>query len=736
MLTLWAGCIESVDSNTPAHPNQRAEPARSQIAKEPPSRKDKTVSSEYRYTNRLIHESSPYLLQHAHNPVDWYPWCPEALERARKEDKPIFLSIGYSACHWCHVMEKESFENPEIAKITNEHFVCIKVDREERPDLDDIYMKAVVIMNEGQGGWPMSVWLTPELKPIYAGTYFPPKDRFGRPGFKRVLLAIAEAWRKDRKGLRRNADEIAEYMQRLSHAASGRAELSAGLVDQGARRLIELLDWTNGGFGSAPKFPQPIDLALLLRYWNRTGEKEALKAVTLTLDKMARGGIYDQIGGGFHRYSVDAHWLVPHFEKMLYDNALLTNIYLEGYQATGNEFYARVAAETLDYLLRDMRDQAGGFHSSQDADSEGEEGKFYLWTAEELRGILGDEAGALMCRFWGVTDHGNFEGKNILHARLSEEEFAKANNLNRSEFCRRLEAARQKLFEVRASRVRPGKDDKILASWNALAVSAFARGYQVLGDVRYLEAAQEAARFVLTSMRQPDGRLFRTYRQGHKPQLNAYLDDYAFMLVALIDLYEADFNPYWIRQARSLKVALKEQFWDNKNGGFYFIARDHERLILRSKVANDGSIPSGNAMAALGLLRLADLTGDSEAAELARRTMKWLAPTLAEGRASSSQMLCAIDYFLTPRQELALIGPANDPALKQVLTVVRRQFQPYRVVAHCEDPQVPEDVARLIPLLAGKSSLDGRPRFFLCRNFSCQAPETDAEKFIAALNLR
>ncbi|HLJ93432.1 MAG TPA: thioredoxin domain-containing protein, partial [Gemmataceae bacterium] len=532
--------------------------------------------------NHLLQETSPYLRQHAHNPVDWYPWGPEALERARQLDRPIFLSIGYSACHWCHVMEHESFEDPEVAQILNDHFVSIKVDREERPDLDQVYMTAVQMLT-GQGGWPMSMFLTPDLKPFYGGTYFPPDDRYGRPGFKRLLLALGEAWQSRRGEITESSDQITERLQQASRVEPADGELDESLLQNAVRMHARVFDSTYGGFGQAPKFPHAVELGLLLRLWKRFGDDQALHMARLTLDRMAGGGIYDHLGGGFHRYSTDERWLVPHFEKMLYDNALLTAAYLDAYQATGEPLYAAVVTETLGYIQREMTSPEGPFYSTQDADSEGEEGKFYVWSAQEIEQVLGKERAELFTDVYGVTPEGNWERHNILHRSRSNEQDARMLRLPEAELRRMLDESKRELLAVRSRRVWPGRDEKVLTSWNALMITAFARASQVLGNPDYSNQAIRAADFLLGSMRSPDGRLFRTYSAGSQPKLNGYLEDYAFLLDAVVTLYEATFELRWIEAALNLATVLIAEFWDESEGGFFYTGRSHEALIARTK---------------------------------------------------------------------------------------------------------------------------------------------------------
>jgi uncharacterized protein len=596
-----------------------------------------------RYTNRLIQETSPYLLQHAHNPVDWYPWGPEALEKARRENKPIFLSVGYRACHWCHVIAHESFENEDIARILNEHFVSIKVDREERPDLDEVYMLATQLMS-GSGGWPMSVFLTPDLKPFYAGTYFPPEDRYGRPGFRSLLRQLADYWQNRREVVVQAADRAALALAQYASLQGEDGEISPDLVRDAVRQMAQDFDPAHGGFGGAPKFPPSMRLTLMLREYRRTHDERLKTIVATTLDRMARGGIYDQVGGGFHRYSVDEIWLVPHFEKMLYDNALLAPVYLESFQTTGNEYHARIGREVLEYVLREMTDERGGFYSTLDADSEGHEGKFYLWDPAEVEAVLGPEDGALFCRVYDIAPGGNFEGKSIPNLIAgSVQERAAELGLEPAALWTRLDGLRERLREARSRRVWPGLDDKVLTSWNGLMIRAMAAGYRVLGEERYRAAAERAAEFVLSTL-QRDGRLLRGYRNG-EARLNGYLEDYAFMIVALLELHEATREARWGNEAERLLGVMNEQFWDQAQGGYFFTAHDHETLITRMKSNEDGAIPSGNSMAALALVRLARLTGRPDYQERAGRILSSYAEVMRRAPAAFANMLLAADEY-------------------------------------------------------------------------------------------
>ncbi|MBI4592674.1 MAG: thioredoxin domain-containing protein, partial [Candidatus Rokubacteria bacterium] len=575
--------------------------------------------------NRLANETSPYLLQHAHNPVDWYPWGDEARERARREDKPMFLSVGYSACHWCHVMERESFEDPEVARLMNEHFVNVKVDREERPDVDHIYMQAVQAMT-GHGGWPMTVFLTPEGAPFYGGTYFPPAPRHGLPAFSQLLLAIADAWRTKRDEVLRSSEQIAGELNRTERLRAASQLLNEEILFSGFSGISAQFDEREGGLGGAPKFPQPMLWDFVLRFWKRGGNPLARDMVTTTLTRMARGGMYDQLGGGFHRYAVDAHWLVPHFEKMLYDNGQLASLYLHAWLAFGDPEYRRVAEETLDYVLREMTDPAGGFYSAQDADSEGEEGKFFVWTADEIRGGLGGGADAAL-RYWGVDRGSNFEGKSILW--VPGEPAAE-----------RIAAARRALFEVRERRVHPGRDDKVLAAWNGLACRAFAQAGRALGRADYIAAARKNVDFVLGAMR-AEGRLLRTWKAG-QARLKGYLEDYSMTAAALLDVYEATFDRRWLEEARQLADAMLELFFDDEIEGFYDTGSDHERLIVRPRNLFDNAVPCGSSVAIETLLRLRVVTGEERYAAKALAALRPVADLMARHPTGFGRFLCAL----------------------------------------------------------------------------------------------
>jgi uncharacterized protein YyaL (SSP411 family) len=662
-------------------------------------------------TNRLAQETSPYLLQHRENPVDWYPWGEEALGRARGEDRPILLSVGYSACHWCHVMERESFEDPETAAYMNEHFVNVKVDREERPDVDAIYMEAVQSMT-GQGGWPMTVFLDPDGVPFYGGTYFPPDEGRGMPSFRMVMEAVVDAFERKREEIRERATGTRERLGAVGLIEPSPERAEAAQLEEAVARLRSAADMQRGGFGTAPKFPPASALELLLA----RGEREVVER---TLDAMLAGGIYDQIGGGFARYSVDAEWLVPHFEKMLYDNALLARAYLHGWQAFGHERYRRVCEETLDWMLREMRGPEGGFYSALDADSEGEEGRFYVWTPEQIREVLGDGAEPVI-EFYGVTERGNFEGANILHLPGGPGRFSAG--YRQEVDPPGLDEARKALYEARAKRVWPGLDDKRLASWNALAISALAEAGAVLGRDDYLDAARTCAKFVLGEMRDADGRLLRTYKDG-QARLNAYLEDHAYLLEALLALYEASFEPRWFEAGEAVAQAILERFHDEERGGFFSTSDDHEELIARRKEIGDHPIPSGNSSAAFGLLRLAALTGESEYRRRAEGVFALFTQPAIRHPEAFAHLLRALDFGLSPVKEVALIGDDLD----ELATTVRSGHHPHLVLAG--GPEASEQP----PLLRDRPAQEEKSTAYVCENFVCRAPVTDPKDLAALL---
>ena len=672
------------------------------------------------FTNRLIHETSPYLNQHAHNPVDWYPWGPEALAKAKELDRPIFLSIGYSACHWCHVMERESFEDPAIGAYLNEHFVSIKVDREERPDLDQIYMASVQLLTK-QGGWPMSVFLTPDLKPFYGGTYFPPRDLYGRPSFRRVLETLAAAWVNQRDELLKTADELSEHVQDFLGLDSKPGDLTPELLDNAHRQLGRRFDAKYGGFGGAPKFLHPMDLRLLLRLHQRFQADDALAMVRKTLDGMARGGVYDQIGGGFHRYSTDARWLVPHFEKMLYDNAQLAVVYTEAWQVVGEPFYRQIAEETLDYVRREMTRDDGPFFSTQDADSEGEEGKFFVWTPGELEAALGKEEAQFAASVWGVAEDGNWEGVSVLHRARSDEQDAALLKLPLEAFQARLRDAKAKLYASRSQRIRPGRDEKILTAWNGLMISAFAHGGLAFDRQDYVEVACKAADFILAHMRTPEGRLLRTSFKGSEAKLNGYLEDYAYLLDSLISVYEATFDPRWIESALEIAGVMIDEFWDAQAGGFFYTGNTHETLIARAKDPHDNATPSGNAVATTALLRLATLTERADLREKAEQTLILFRGLLESSPAAAAQMCIALDYYLGPVEEFVLVGDPSNSETQKTRRLLAKTFRPRRVLAGKSDRPTRNGVDKLLPLLANRSA-QGVATVYWCEQGICKAP--------------
>jgi uncharacterized protein YyaL (SSP411 family) len=671
--------------------------------------------------NRLANETSPYLLQHKDNPVDWYPWGEEALKRAREEDKPLLLSVGYSACHWCHVMERESFEDDETARMMNEHFVNVKVDREERPDIDSIYMAAVQALTR-HGGWPMTVFLTPDGAPFYGGTYFPPVPSRGMPSFQQLLLSIAEAYENRREEVLQSARSVRDYLQASTAAVMPEAE-SAGkeLLDRAAVALLSQLDRRFGGFGGAPKFPQAMNLEVLLRHYYRTGERSALDGVELSCRQMAQGGIYDHLGGGFSRYSVDEYWLVPHFEKMLYDNALLSRSYLETYQATGEPFYRRIAEETLDYVLRDMTSEEGGFYSAEDADSEGEEGKFYVWTPEELKAVLDPDEASLAARYWDVTERGNFEGKNILHVARPPEAVADEFGLSPEELWDRMTGIRAKLFAVREERVRPGRDEKILAAWNGLMLRSFALAARVTGREDYLEAAVKNATFILEKLKE-DGRIHRSYKDG-RARFNGYLEDYAMVADGLVALYEATFETRWLVEADALMDAVSELFWDEEKRVFYDTPADHEELVTRPRDIYDNATPSGTSVATEVLLKLALFLDRNDYRQRAEDVLQELAGGMEKVPGGFGRLLCALDFSASEPREVAIVGDQRAPDTRALLDAVYSGYLPNKVLAG-RDPD-DDEAGGLIPLLAQRPARAGKATAYVCVQYACQTPTTD-----------
>jgi uncharacterized protein YyaL (SSP411 family) len=696
--------------------------------------------------NRLAKEKSPYLLQHAHNPVDWYPWGEEAFEEAKRRDKPIFLSIGYSTCHWCHVMEDESFTNPEIASLLNENFVAIKVDREERPDIDDLYMQFVTAMT-GSGGWPMTVFLTPDRKPFYGGTYFPPEDRWGRPGVKTVLNLITEQWKNQRDEVLRAGDFLVRAIVR-SHEAKGKADEEAvvneKILDQGYEQLVTAYDREYGGFGGAPKFPNTQMAAFLLRYWKRTGETEALAMAEETLSRMAAGGIYDHLGGGFHRYATDEEWFVPHFEKMLYDQALLSRIYLEAYQATGKIEFAQVAREVFEYVLRDMTSPEGAFYSAEDADSAADparphqksEGVFYLWTQNEIDACLGAEKAAVFEAYYGTQADGNvvqdpqgeFCGKNILHIRHSIEEVARKLDKDPRLVRKILDEVGALLFQARRRRPRPHLDDKVLTDWNALMISSLAFGALVLNEPRYGRAAEKALCFLLKRLVCEDGRLLHRYRDGESA-IAGMLEDYAFLIQAFLDVYEFSPAPGSLSKAKELGDKMIEQFWDVKSGGFFSTAHDSEKLLTRWKTVHDGAVPSGNAIAALDLLRLARFFPGTHFEEKASKLFAAFASEVGRSPGASLQILSSLSFALGPSREIIIVE-GEDGAAAEMFHLLYRKFIPNKtVILLPQDPTKRKTLIGLAPFLDAYQPQSGKSTAYVCRKYQCHSPTDNLDKF-------
>ncbi len=702
-------------------------------------------NGKHEHTNKLIEEISPYLRQHAHNPVDWYPWGKEALVKAEKENKPIFLSIGYAACHWCHVMERESFENAKIAEILNEHFISIKVDREERPDLDDIYMTAVVAIS-GSGGWPMTVFLTPDLKPFYGGTYFPPEDRWGRIGFKNLILRLNELWTREqsRKKLLHDAETLRNLIgQQISTSvfADSDGSLDNGLLDAAVRQLESAFDDTWGGFGGAPKFPPSNAIKFLLRDQRRRRHGHSLDMAVLTLDKMYEGGIFDHIAGGFHRYSVDNQWLVPHFEKMLYDNAQLAVAYIEAFQATCNPRYARVAKQILAYEMGHMTGPEGEIFATEDADSEGKEGIFYLWSRDEISKILGRKETEILSRYYNVKESGNFssheeyhKGLNILHIRKDPAAVAQELDMSEENLENALSGIRQKLADVRSKRVRPGLDDKVIASWNALMITAFARGYETFADERYLKASERAAVFMMDRMRTEDGKLLRIHRAG-KSKLHGYLEDYAYTIRAFTDLYEACFDIGWLAAAEALTDEMISQFWEEKSASLFNTSHYHKNLIVRARSTNDSAIPSPAGMAIDSLLRLGKLLDKDDYLDKARRLLEAHQPYMEKAPQGYLTLLMGVDSLLNPSKEIVVVGPKGSGDTKKLLNAIHSLFLPNRVIAFL-DPmdEEAERLADKIPLLRNRETVGGKSTAFVCENYACQRPVTTPDELIAQLS--
>jgi hypothetical protein len=677
--------------------------------------------------NRLATETSPYLLQHAHNPVDWYPWGPEALDRAREEDKPILLSIGYSACHWCHVMERESFEDEATAALMNEHFVSIKVDREERPDLDSVYMRAVQAIT-GRGGWPLTAFLTPDGRAFYGGTYFPPEPRYGMPSFPQVLQATANAFHNRRDEVEKSSDQLLDMMEGTragmgegggeGEEAYGEADVT--ILDHAFRFLNGRFDPALGGFGQAPKFPQPVVLEFLLKHHHDTGRQEALDMAIGTLEAMARGGIRDHLGGGFHRYSVDARWLVPHFEKMLYDNGLLARVYLQAYLVTGGEELREAATSTLDYILADLTSPEGGFYSARDADSEGEEGLFYLWTPEEVDELLGEEEGALFREVYDVTAQGNFEGRSILHLSGGPDQVARERGMAPRELRERLARSREKLEEARRSREHPLRDEKILVAWNSMVLRALAEAGAALGREDYRRAAGRNAAFLLDNLR-VDGRLRRSFKDG-EARIPAFLEDHAGLGNALLTLYETTLEARWLEEARLLASEILEHFWDEEEEIFFDSARDGEALVVRPRDIMDNATPSGNSLALELLLRLTRLTGETEAWSRVEGALDREAEGMKRFPTAFGRLLSVLAHRQAPPLEVTVLGDPEDDLIRQFVAEAHGRYQPHRVMAGGDPEALPP-----LPVLEGREPRDGKPTAYVCRDFTCSAPIHDVE---------
>jgi uncharacterized protein YyaL (SSP411 family) len=676
--------------------------------------------------NQLANETSPYLLQHAENPVHWYPWGEEALNLAKAKNIPILLSIGYAACHWCHVMAHESFEDPQTAAIMNDHFINIKVDREERPDLDSIYMSAVTAMT-GQGGWPMTVVLTPDGEPFFGGTYYPPQPRYGMPSFRQVLRAVIDAWENRRDEVKQTANQVLDHINR-DHVLQGLDEsLSHDLLNAAVKALAGTFDSVEGGFGGAPKFPPSMTIEFLLRQYTQTGDEQSLHMAEFTLKKMAYGGMYDQVGGGFARYSVDDHWLVPHFEKMLYDNAQLARVYLHAWQITRDPLYKRITEQTLDYILREMTHAQGGFYSSQDADSEGEEGKFYVWTAGEIQSVLADKAPRIMA-YYGVTENGNWEGVNILNVVEDPYTFAASSGMSLETFESNLNSARQKLYDVRAQRVWPGLDDKVLTAWNGLMMAAFAEAGRAMKRPDYLAAAQRNAEFLYRTMLTTDGRLLRTWKAGSNAHYNAYLEDYTYLAEGLLALYQSSFDPRWYSWAGELVDQMIAHNYDRDRGGFFDTSDDHEQLIHRPKDVQDNAVPSGNAVAAMVLLKLNLFSGEGRYWDLAESSVASMANAMSQHPSAFAQWLSAASFMLGEPREIAIIGDANAADTNGMLDVLDSSYHPNLVVAAGSPSE-----GDIIPLLADRPQIDGKATAYVCQRFVCKAPVTQPDDLAAQL---
>jgi len=678
----------------------------------------------HKHENRLINEKSPYLLQHAYNPVNWYPWGPEAFEKAKLEDKPIFLSIGYSTCHWCHVMERESFEDEEVAQLLNDNYIAIKVDREERPDVDNIYMTFCQSFT-GHGGWPLTVFITPDQKPFYAGTYFPKYKKYGHPGLISILNQISKQWIEKKDKVIQNSEEINDAIAVMESKEQGK-EVEKDILHKTFDELDSLYDPQYGGFGRQRKFPTPHNLSFLLKYWSITKDELALEIVENTLKSMYKGGIFDHVGYGFSRYSVDNKWLVPHFEKMLYDNAMLARVYLEAYHATKEEVYKDIADKIFSYILRDMTAPEGGFYSAEDADSEGVEGKFYVWTVEEVKHILGKEDAKIYCKYYDITSKGNFEEYNIpnlINQGLED-------IIQNQELKANLENMNKKLFDVREKRIHPHKDDKILTSWNGLMIASMAYGYRVLGEEKYLNAAKNATEFIFKNLIKEDGRLLARYRDGHSAYLG-YIDDYAFLVWGLLELYEATLDEEFLRKTIKLNDEMINLFWDEKSGGFYFYGHDAEKLVIRPKEVYDGAIPSGNSVAAFNMLRLFNLTGDTRLEKLAEQLFYAFGNSIKESPSAHAFLMAAISFYFVPKNEIVIVANKKDDLFSEMVREINNRFMPFATVAINIGN---EEIRNIAPYIEGKKMKDGKTTVHVCSNFVCHKPTNELDEFIKLID--
>ncbi len=697
-----------------------------------------TYTKDNKY-NRLIEEQSPYLRQHAENPVNWYPWGKAAFEAAKEQDKPVFLSIGYSTCHWCHVMAHESFEDSTVAGLMNDAFINIKVDREERPDIDDIYMTVCQMMT-GSGGWPLTILMTPDKRPFFAATYIPKDTRFNRLGMVDLIPRIKTMWQNDRQRIYASAEKVTEALSKVSDQASQK-ELTPNALEVAYTQLEERFDSENGGFSTAPKFPSPHNLMYLLRYYKRTGNTQALNMVETTLQNMRLGGIYDHIGFGFHRYSTDEDWLVPHFEKMLYDQAMLSIAYTEIYQVTKKELYARTVREMLTYVQRDMTDSSGGFYSAEDADSEGEEGKFYVWSYEEILNILGEEGGSLFTKIYNVEEDGNYEeestrrptGKNILHLSKPIPELADELQLSEQKLSETIERCRKKLYEAREERVHPFKDDKILTDWNGLMIAAFAKAARVLGEPEYTKTAQKAVDFLLNTMRDENGHLMHRYRHG-EVGIAGYLDDYSFLLWGLIELYETTFAVEYLQTALECNEILLQHFWDEKNGAFYFTADDAEKIIVRKKEIQDGAMPSGNSVMMLNLLRLGKMTGNSEYEHKANQLANSFSDNIMRYPAAFTLLMSAFEFGVGPSYEIVIAGDPGKDDTQSMLETIQREFMPKKVLL-LRPVNGDSPITSIAKFTEPMTAIDSQATAYVCQNYTCKLPTTDRQKMMELLSV-